>query len=134
MNDGLVKLFGGAILGVMLIVILRKESPDSALTVKMVLGVMLALACIGTMTPVIEYIKEIGGSFGGDGLSGAVEVLLKALAVSVLTHVCATVCRDSGESSTAYYVEMGGKIEILLLSMPLLRDMTDMALELLEMS
>ncbi len=135
MSDGLLKLFGSALLSVMLIVILRRQSPDSALTMKMAVGVTLSLVCVGTMSPIIEYIREIGDSFGGgEGMSAAVEVLLKALGVSILTHICATVCRDSGEGSIAYYVEMGGKIEILLLSLPLLREMTDMALELLELN
>ena len=65
---------------------------------------------------------------------GLPEVLLKALGVSILAHVTATVCRDAGEGSMAYYVELGAKIEILILSLPLLGEMLSLAMELLEMS
>ena len=129
------KLFGGAIIAVMLIVVLRRESPDMALVVKMCAGVILAVACIASMTPIIEYVGEIGESFGADeSLSLAIEVILKALGVSILAHVTANICRDAGESSIAYYVELGAKIEILILSMPLLLDVIALAAELLEMS
>ena len=135
MSDTLFKIFGGAVLCVLVILILRKESPDSAITLRMIAGVGLAVTCISAMSPVIEYVNEIGSSFGqGDEIAEAASVLLKALGVCLLTHVCATVCRDSGEGSVAYYVELGGKIEILILSLPLIKQMIDLALGLLEMS
>ena len=135
MSGGILKLFGGAIIAVMLIVVLRRESPDMALVVKMCAGVILAVACIASMTPIIEYVGEIGESFGADeSLSMAIEVLLKALGVSILAHVTANICRDAGEGSIAYYVELGARIEILILSLPLLVDIISLAAELLEMS
>ena len=135
MSGGILKLFGCAIIAVMLIVVLRRESPDMALVVKMCAGVILAVACIASMTPIIECVGEIGESFGADeSLSLAIEVLLKALGVSILAHVTANICRDAGEPSIAYYVELGAKIEILILSIPLLLDVIALAAELLEMS
>lgn len=133
MSDTLFKLLGGAIICVLVTLILKKESPDSALVLRMVAGVGLAVVCVGAMTPVIEYARDIGESLGaGDTVSSVASVLLKALGVSLLTHICATVCRDSGEGSVAYYVELGGKIEIVILSLPLVKEIIDMALELIE--
>ena len=78
MSDTLLKLFGGAILCVLLLVILRRASPDSAITAKMIAGVILAAACVATMMPIVEYICEIGESFGADvGLAESVTVLLR---------------------------------------------------------
>ena len=134
MSDSLFKLFGGAVLCVILIIILKRESPDTALTFRMIAGVGLAIACLSSISPIIDYIKELCESFsGGEGLSDSVSVLLKALGVSLLTHICATVCRDAGEGSLAYYVEVGGKVEILILSLPLIKQIMDLAIELLEM-
>ena len=131
----MLKLFGGALIAVMLILILRRESPDMALGAKMCAGVIFAVTCIAAMSPIIEYVREVSGSLGADDtLGGAIEVLLKALGVSILAHVTATVCRDAGEGSMAYYVELGAKIEILILSLPLLGEMLSLAMELLEMS
>ncbi len=134
MSDLLLKIFGGALLGVMVMLILKKSNPDSALMLKLTVGIVLACACIAFLKPIVEYIIEISESFGAtEQIMRSAEILLKALGVAVLTHICATVCRDSGEGSIAYYVELGGKIEIMLLSLPLLRNVTDMALELLEL-
>lgn len=134
-SGGVLKLFGGAIIAVMLILILRRENPDMALPIKMCAGVVMSLVCVASMGPIVEYIGEIGDRFGaGEALSGAIEVLIKVLGISILAHLTANVCRDAGEGSIAYYVELGAKIEILILSLPLLGEILELALELLEMS
>lgn len=132
MSDTVFKLFGGAILCVLLLVVLRRESPDSAISLRMVAGVLLAVACVSAMTPMIVYVNELASGLFPDNLSGAVETLLKVLGVSLLTHISATVCRDSGEGSIASYVELGGKIEIMLLSLPLIKEIVGTALGLID--
>lgn len=135
MSDTLYKLFGFAIFAVIVIMILRKESPESAVTLRMVVGVGLAIAAVSALTPVISYVRELGESLGvNDDVSRAVEIMLKALGISFLTHVCATVCRDAGEGGIAQYVELGGKLEIVILSLPLIKDITFLALELIQTS
>ena len=127
------KLFGGAILAVVCILIIKKQSPDTALGLRLVVTVGLAGACMAAIEPIVGYVKEISESLGNsESLHTAATVLLKALGVSVLTHLTANICRDSGEGSIAYYVELGGKMEILLLSLPLMREVMEMALDLLQ--
>jgi stage III sporulation protein AD len=57
-------------------------------------------------------------------------VLLRVLCVAVITHVAANVCRDCGEATLAGYAELGGKIEILLLSLPLIEGIVGTVIEL----
>lgn len=135
MSDTSYKLFGAAVLAVLAIMIIRKQSPDTALTLRLVVTVVLAAVSILAIEPIVEYVRELSDTLGNTEKIGvACEVLLKALGISILTHVTATLCRDSGEGSIAYYVELGGKIEILLLSLPLIREMIDTTLTLMEMS
>ncbi len=135
MSELLIKIFGVSVICVTAILFLKRSSPDSALTLRMLACVMLACAAVALMTPIVEYVGELGESFGmGEEISRVAELLLKVLGIAFLTHTCAMVCRDSGEGSIAYYVELGGKIEIMLLSMPLLGEIVELSLELLEMS
>ena len=135
MSEATFKLFGAAVLCVLCIVIIRKQSPDTALTLRLVVTVMLSSVCIFMITPIVEYVKELSESLeNADRIATACEVMLKALGISILTHVTATVCRDSGEGSIAYYVELGGKVEVLLLSLPLIREMIDMTVGFLEIN
>lgn len=132
MSDTVFKLFGGAIICVFILVILRNGSRDGAVSVRMVAVVLMAVACIGAMTPIIDYVKELTSGMASESMHVSVETLLKVLGVSILTHICATICRDCGEGSIAAYVELGGKVEIILLSLPLIKEIVGVALGLLD--
>ena len=60
-------------------------------------------------------------------LSESVELMLRVLATAIVTHVCAAVCRDSGEGTIGSYVEIGGKVEIVLLTLPMIKKIIDLA-------
>ena len=132
MGDVTYKIFGAALIGVFVLLVLRRGNSDGAASARMVIGIVLAVGCVILSTPVIDFVREISGILGKDG-EIYVETLLKALGIAVITHVCATVCRDSGEGSVAGYVELGGRIEIVILSLPLIREIISSSLELLEM-
>jgi len=51
-----------------------------------------------------------------------VEGMLRVLAVAMVTHICATICRDCGEATLGGYLELGGKVEIIVLTLPMIKD------------
>ena len=124
------KICGACLLAAFLALLLKKWNADAAVTVKLIAGAVLSAACVGALLPLIETVTLLGEN---EALSGYVGVLLRVLAVAVLTHITSARCRDCGEATLASYAELGGKIEILLLSLPLMREIVDMAMELLSM-
>lgn len=133
MGDLTLKLFGAAMLGVFAVLIVKKSNADGAVPLRMVIGVIVAGGCVMIASPVIEFLNELSALVSGAGGEVYVETLLKALGIAIITHICATVCRDSGEGNVAGYVELGGKIEIIILSIPLIREILSFSVELLEM-
>jgi stage III sporulation protein AD len=92
------------------------------------LGLVLSLAGM-----VMSYVTELTSATGAlEGESWG--LLLKALGLAFLTETAASVCRDSGETGLATWVETAGKLEILLLSFPLIRTVLDTVTELLGMA
>ena len=134
MSDLLIKIFGIAILASLCGVLLRKWNGDIALIFKVSCGIVLCIACVLLLSPLVERIRELADVTLGEGLGESVSVLLRVLCVALLSHVCASVCRDCGEGTIAYYAELGGKIEIMILCLPLFLDVLDIAIELIGMS
>ena len=132
MSGGLFKLFGAAVLCTFLGLVVKKGSSDTALVLKIIGGAILAAASVFMMTPVIEFAKEITEISSSEGLYEAIDVLLRVLGIALLTHICATVCRDAGEGSLACYVELGGKIEMIICALPLFKKIIEVAIGLLE--
>jgi stage III sporulation protein AD len=70
-------------------------------------------------------------SFAPVGGGGSFTMLAKALGIGVTTQLAADICRDSGSISLANLVELGGRLLILSLALPLLKSMAEMAVGLI---
>ena len=128
MSAFLFKVCGLAVISAMLIMLLRRWGADHALLLKIAAGVALSGVCFGAVAPVVEYVRELGE---GSNLQDSVEFMLRVLAVAIITHICATICRDCGENTLASYVELGGKVEILVLSLPMIKGIIDLSVGML---
>ncbi len=61
-------------------------------------------------------------------------IMLKGLGVAVITRICASVCRETSRGAIAEYVELAGRLEILLLCLPLMSRILGAAAELFELA
>ena len=95
------------------------------------LAVLFGIAAIGAAAPLVRYLEEL---LEVHGLSDYATILLKALGIAVLTQSCADICRECGETSAASGVELAGRVELLLLALPLMGEVLEAARQLLTLS
>ncbi len=74
---------------------------------------------------------SIQETVAASGVALEVETLLKALGIAALTQITADICREAGEGTVAGQVELVGRIEIVVLSLPLASNLLMMARGLL---
>ncbi len=118
------RIGGMALVGLVALLMLRQYKPEWAVFIRMAvtvvsMGIILAMA--STVMAYVTALTEGTGAATGETWS----ILLKALGIAFLTETAASLCRDSGETSLAGWVETAGKLEILLLSFPLIRTVMD---------
>ena len=131
MSELLFKVCGIAAIASMLILLVKKWGSDIAVLLKIASSITLAAVCFGAVSPIVSYVKELSTMGETAGIANAAEFMLQVLAVAVVTHAFATICRDCGEGSLGGYVELAGKIEIILLSLPFVKGIIEMTVELL---
>jgi stage III sporulation protein AD len=121
----------GLVLAVMLFLLLiRQFRPELAPPLNLCLTLFLTLSAIAAMIPLLTYLKELEmGKF-----NVYLPYLMKSMGISLLSTTAADLCRDSGESSIANKLELLGKCEIVLLSLPLLKELLSLAQELMKFS
>ena len=127
---GWVKIGGIALTGLSALLILRACKPEWAMFHRMAVTVVslgLVLSLAGTVMDSDTDLTAATGALDGESWT----ILLKALGLAFLTETAASVCRDSGEAGLATWVETAGKLEILLLSFPLIRTVMDTVADLL---
>lgn len=110
-----------------LALLVKQWKSDFLPFVRLAVAIGFAILVITSAAPIVEYIEEL---IGNTAASEYVTILLKALGVAVLTQCCCEICKECGENGIATGVELVGKIELLLLALPLIHNILSLAKEL----
>ena len=119
-----------AVLCTVLIVLLKNSRPEQAIILSMMSAILLFFCVIETIQPILTELKSLIQRFSF--IEQQSEILLKSLGLCCLTQIAADLCRDAGETALAVNVELAGKTAILVLSLPLFRQLFDFAVVLLQ--
>ena len=125
---GAVELSGVALLSVMMILLLREWRPGMAAPLRLAVVLLLTGASVGLFLPVVARVRALL-SLSSKGELGA--PIMRAAGVALLTELTASFCRDLGENGVAEGVLLFGRLEILVLCLPLVDTLIDIAGELL---
>ena len=125
----MIKYCALALIALSAVTVMRGVKSEFAGFAALASAVLLLGAAVSAFTPVLEYVKEIteGTAFGE-----YMGVLMKALGITVAVRFCSEICRDSGENALASKLELVGKAEIMLLCLPLVSELTELARKIME--
>lgn len=92
-------------------------------------GLVLIFGVIAiAIAPIITYLKKIMG------MSISIEnagIVIKSISIAYITQITSEICSDCEEASLARSVDTIGKIEILVLGLPLVEEIIKLSEELL---
>ena len=117
-----------AVLGLCVLTVIKQWKSDFSPLLRIGMTVLFGGMILASLSPILQKLEALGGTTLE---STHFSVLLKALGVAFLTHFAAELCRESGENGVAGNVELAGKLEILLLCLPLIEDVLGLARDLL---
>lgn len=107
-----------ALVAVVLSVIIRKDRPEIAIQISIVVGIAIFLLLIFKISAVLSLLREIASKINIDSVY--LIPILKIAGIAYITTFGAEVCRDAGEGAIASKVEFAGKILIMVLAVPVL--------------
>ncbi len=125
----IVKIVSVAVLSCVLVKLVASYRSDMALLIQ--LGtVVILLACISSsILELMSQTRKLSALMNFD--SGYLSLLLKALIVSLSCGVASEICSDSGNSAVRFCVELAGRVSLLLMTLPLLTVLAQLALKLI---
>ena len=115
-----------AVLAAALAFVLRTLGAKGAPALTVAAGLAFVAYAVARYGEALTAIREMAERAG---VSDGVGVILRMIFVGILCAVAADICRDVGESTLATRVEICGKAEILLLALPFLLELVNLALE-----
>ncbi len=125
----IVKIIGIAFVAIIIIVILKQYKPEFVIYVSMVAGAIIILLSIDKLSGIINLLQSlssktpINGQFLG--------ILLKITGIAFLTEFAVSVCNDAGESAIANKVDLGGKVIIVAISIPIISSLLETIVKVL---
>lgn len=125
----IVKIVFLCLLAVLLYALMRQLRPEFAPLVALAgVGVIL-VQLIGVLLNVSSTVENLISLAGLEKEN--VEILIKALAVCVITQFASDVCYDNSFSSAAAAVELAGRVGAIALAMPMIKAAAKIAIGLI---
>jgi stage III sporulation protein AD len=129
-NMNLTGVIGAALIAAVFTALLRRESSEYAMVLRIAAGILIALEILQAVLPALRQISSLLSAAGvGGEYSG---ILLRTLGVVFLTQFAADACRDAEERALANKVELAGRVSILVLALPLFARVASIAAALVK--
>ncbi len=122
------KLCGAALCALAALLILKGQKSEFAPLTALAASVLLLGSALTVFLPILEQMRETAE---GSLFAACLPTIGKALGISWLVQFCADICRDAGEGALASKLEMAGKAELMLLCLPLIGELTELASEVM---
>lgn len=126
----IIQIVSIGIVSTILIVLLRQyKKEEFALLVSVITGLII-------FTMILDKIKYIVDSLTNLSRSTSIEftyfsTILKIIGIAYIVEFGAQISRDAGEESIASKIELGGKVIIMVLAMPILLALMDLIIKIL---
>ncbi|MCD7777688.1 MAG: stage III sporulation protein AD [Clostridiales bacterium] len=123
------KITAVGLIGAVLSITVKKDCPQIAAVITVVTSVLILSFVLSKLETVVSLLSKIDNMLSTE--SSYVKLILKVIAVAYISSFGGKLCRDFGESSIGDKIELGGKIIILVVSLPVITGLLDMLGELM---
>lgn len=123
------KIICAVVIGVLLTIKLKGTGSPLWMYLSIALSVFVLMYAVNRLSFVFDFLNEVLADIGLE--SGYFDILIKIVGISYLCEFTANICRESGLVSVASQVEIGGKLTMMVLSMPILLAIVEMITEVL---
>ncbi len=125
-SDMFIKLLALGAVGALFGVVLKKYNRELVILLEIAVAVIAVVTVKDSLSEGLNELVKMFSSFSaGEEMYKAV---FKASAVTILSRLGSEVCRESGNSLMGDIVELGGRAMLIILAMPFIEKVTEIAL------
>ena len=124
-----IKIIGIGLLALIIIVILKQYKPEFAIYVSMVAGVLILVLSIQKLTGIINLLQSLANKTYIN--KSFLSILLKITGIAFITEYAVSICSDAGEKAIASKIEIGSKVIIIAMSIPIITSLLELVIEIL---
>lgn len=127
--DEIIKIIGIGLIALVIAIILKQYRPEYAIYVSMIAGVLILFLSMEKITGIINLLQSISDKtyINKQFLS----ILLKITGIAIITEFAVSICSDAGEKAIASKIEIGSKVIIIAMSIPIISSLLELIIEIL---
>lgn len=124
-----IKIIGIGLLALIIIVILKQYKLEFAIYVSMIAGVLILVLAIQKLTGIINLLQSLANKTYIN--KSFLSILLKITGIAFITEFAVSICSDAGEKAIASKIEIGSKVIIIAMSIPIITSLLELVIEIL---
>lgn len=125
----IIKIIGIALVALIIIILLKQYKPEFAIYVSLIAGALIILLVTDKLTGIINLLRSLEDKASIN--STFIVLLIKITGIAFLSEFAVSICKDSGESAVASKIEIGSKIIIISMSIPIISALLEIILKIL---
>ena len=125
----IIKIIGIGLVALIIIILLKQYKPEFAIYISLLVGVLILLLVMDQLTQVISLLQSLASKASIN--STFLAILLKITGIAFLAEFAVSVCKDAGEGAIASKIEIGSKIIIIAMSIPIISSLLEIILKIL---
>ena len=125
----LIKIIGVGFIALVIIIILKQYRPEFTIYVSIIAGAIIILMLTDKISGIINLINEISSKTNIN--TQFIKILIKITGIAILTEFAVSICNDSGEGAIASKIDIGGKVLIVSMSIPIIQALMETVLKVL---
>ena len=125
----IIKIIGIGLISLIMTIIIKQHRPEFAIYISVIAGVLILTLVLGKVSGIITLLSNLADktTINRDFLY----LLIKITGVALLTEFAVSICKDSGESALASKIDIGGKVTIIAISIPIISSLLETVLKVL---
>lgn len=125
----IIKIAGIGIVATAMIVILKNTRPEFSLYISLITGVVIFTMILGELSYVIQTLNTLASRINIDFTYFS--TILKIIGMAYIIEFGSQIARDAGEAGIAMKVELGGKVIIMVLAIPIILALLELIIQIL---
>lgn len=125
----IIKIIGVGFIAVIIAIILKQYKPEYAIYVSILAGGLILLFSMDKLAGIINLLNNLASSSALN--SQFLAILIKITGIAFLTEYAVSVCKDAGETAIASKVDLGGKVIIIAISVPIISALLETIIKIL---
>ena len=124
-----IKIIGIALIALVIIILIKQYKPEFAIYISLLTGVLILIFVMDKLTGIINLLQTMTSKASIN--STFLVILIKITGIAFLSEFAVSICKDSGEGALASKIEMGSKIIIISMSIPIISNLLEIILKIL---